>query len=1414
MEKYAYADTAEAVLVATGEKELNVTDEIHTLSVTLMVTQQTVCSNPVFSLEQGTYSISENLSVVLTSDSVGAEIRYTLDNSTPNENSTLYTQPITFTGVNTYLIKAIAYKDGLKKSSIVKALYKIIQEEIVNPVVFAPLSGQYQVEEFTGVILTSTTENTTIRYTTDGSDPDENSAVFSQAIPLAAAGSYVVKAIAYKEGGTVLHSSVSSANYTIVNKSLDNVIQPQIADSAESPLTVDSVFSITTETEGAVIKYTVDGSDPNTLSEIYTNPFTLNAGTITIKAIAYKDGLNPSSIISKEYVITDINIPDVENPVITASNTSPYTVLTKFTVTTGTENALIRYTIDGSIPTIESTLYTAPFTLQAGNKTIRVIAYKDGLNPSDVVTGLYDITVEIQKVSNPVITASNGSPYLISTNFSITSETAGAVIKYTIDGTIPTEASATYSAAFNLSLGTKTIKAIGFKEGYNSSDIISAEFVISNSSLPDAATPVITASNASPYLVSTKFTISSATAGSIIRYTTDGSTPNESSEVYATGFSLQSGTKTIKAIAYKEGYNPSLIGSAEYIIEEEEIKVSSPTISVSGTAPYSAEAEISITSLTAGADVYYTTNGDEPSKLSTKYTVPFKLTDGDYLIKSIACKTGMLDSDLSSKSVTIITPYDGVIIYVKTASAPSIWVWETSGTGIECTKAMGFTWDAQPTMVAATGMNDNAGWFKFEIPSANVSGGTISFILNKGSTIASTKTATFWYDNGTYSDTDPTTPIGPVKPVITVTPAGGNVKGTTSVTITISSVEPITAKSAIINSIPLTFTNNGVTFTVSAYINDKTSKSLSVSATNSAGTTEVTYTFDRDDTTIVPDSVFSWDNANVYFVITDRFKNGNEANDESYGRKKDYGSVELNTGTFHGGDIAGLTAQLDANYFTDLGVNAIWITAPYEQVHGWCGGGSSTKNNTKTFPHYAYHGYYPQDYTMMDKNMGTVEEFRAFVNKAHELNIRVVVDIVMNHTGYNTLLDMEQYNFGGFTAGNNSTWTPADGKWDGVWQAVNWETTNWGNWWGANWIAAGLPTYTDRPKEGQPGYSDINSSLDGLPDFKTETTSAVGVPPFLTTKWNSETSGYDNWIIPAAKTLRTNLNVAPAEYTTKWLSAWIEEFGIDGFRVDTAKHVEMNRWSALKTSGVAALKKWRLNNPTAPGAQWTDDFWMTGEVWNHGVTKSNYFNDGKFDSIINFTFPKTGDLGSIGSTWQTYANSINSDAAFNVLSYVNSHDHKQHYGWYQTNNNIGTTLLLSPGGVQIYYGDENSRPLGPEMSDLNQSTRSDYQWGANATQLTHWQKLGKFRRDNVAVGAGSQTDLSNNTYGRIYSKNGITNKVVIKINGTGSSDVNVAGVFADGTNVRNAYDGVTGVVSGGKVNFTFNNSVILVEEVK
>ncbi|MCE0019873.1 alpha-amylase, partial [Klebsiella pneumoniae] len=80
---------------------------------------------------------------------------------------------------------------------------------------------------------------------------------------------------------------------------------------------------------------------------------------------------------------------------------------------------------------------------------------------------------------------------------------------------------------------------------------------------------------------------------------------------------------------------------------------------------------------------------------------------------------------------------------------------------------------------------------------------------------------------------------------------------------------------------------------------------------------------------------FDWHNATVYFVLTDRFVNGNPANDNSYGRHKD-GMQEI--GTFHGGDLQGLTSKLD--YLQQMGVNALWISSPLEQIHGWVGGGT------------------------------------------------------------------------------------------------------------------------------------------------------------------------------------------------------------------------------------------------------------------------------------------------------------------------------------------------------------------------------------------------------------------------------------------------------------------------------------------
>ena len=92
---------------------------------------------------------------------------------------------------------------------------------------------------------------------------------------------------------------------------------------------------------------------------------------------------------------------------------------------------------------------------------------------------------------------------------------------------------------------------------------------------------------------------------------------------------------------------------------------------------------------------------------------------------------------------------------------------------------------------------------------------------------------------------------------------------------------------------------------------------------------------------------FSWDNATVYFLLTDRFCNGDTSNDNAYGRVKTVAGDSR--ATFHGGDFAGITKKINEGYFNNLGVNAIWMTAPYEQLHGYILGDG--------FAHYSYHGY-------------------------------------------------------------------------------------------------------------------------------------------------------------------------------------------------------------------------------------------------------------------------------------------------------------------------------------------------------------------------------------------------------------------------------------------------------------------------
>ena len=120
---------------------------------------------------------------------------------------------------------------------------------------------------------------------------------------------------------------------------------------------------------------------------------------------------------------------------------------------------------------------------------------------------------------------------------------------------------------------------------------------------------------------------------------------------------------------------------------------------------------------------------------------------------------------------------------------------------------------------------------------------------------------------------------------------------------------------------------------------------------------------------------FSWDNATVYYLVTDRFKNGDTTNDNAYGRGLDKNGNVItgvdDRGTFHGGDFAGITQAINEGYFENLGVDVLCISAAYEQIHGYVVG----DDESPSFVHYSYHGNYVLDYTETDANFGTKEEF-------------------------------------------------------------------------------------------------------------------------------------------------------------------------------------------------------------------------------------------------------------------------------------------------------------------------------------------------------------------------------------------------------------------------------------------------------
>jgi len=526
---------------------------------------------------------------------------------------------------------------------------------------------------------------------------------------------------------------------------------------------------------------------------------------------------------------------------------------------------------------------------------------------------------------------------------------------------------------------------------------------------------------------------------------------------------------------------------------------------------------------------------------------------------------------------------------------------------------------------------------------------------------------------------------------------------------------------------------------------------------------------------VKPGTPFDWRGANLYFLLTDRFNNGNPENDLNYERT-------LPTATlrgFQGGDIKGITQKIKEGYFTDLGVNAIWFTPVVEQIHGGTDEGTGFT--------YAFHGYWTKDWTALDPNFGTMEDLAELVTTAHSKGIRIVMDAVINHTGPVTEIDPQ---------------------------------------WPESWVRT-------EPKCTYDSYENaVRCTLvENLPDIKTESDEAVELPETLVAKWKEEGRYEQEMAELDAFFARTGYPRAPKYYIIKWLTDFIRDFGIDGFRADTVRHIEEEVWSQFKEECSVAFAGWKKENPGqvldetpfyTVGEVYDYDIISSGDQFDFGDVKVNYYAHG-FDSMINFEFKKSANE-DYESIFSTYAAAVNgTDSEIQVLNYLTSHDDGSPFDKERKRTmETATKLLLSPGTAQIYYGDESARNLIVEGTQGDATLRSFMNWedieNNPETQelLRHWQKLGQFRRDHLSVGAGSHKILSEAPYlfSRTYSKANVSDQVVIGLDlEAGVKELSVGGVFEDGTELRDAYSDTHISVSGGKVQLDTPFSIVLLEKI-
>lgn len=416
--------------------------------------------------------------------------------------------------------------------------------------------------------------------------------------------------------GTV--QKIYKVKFNLSDSIIKTVETPVLSLDSSTAYKSEQKLSISCVTDGAIIRYTTDGTDPTVNSKVYFGPISLSSNT-NVRAIAMKDGYNNSEITSGTYsfdiasgneIIQNGDFSNGNTGWITynEADSSPSGVAdgqfktsvgkvgnysysielgsSNFKLTSGkkyrvsfdakstakrsveaviehNDTGYTRYFDQINAISTEMKTYTYDFTM-SDDDDIAHLVFCMGKFGDTTSLGAHDIYIDnvsvrevTEAVANPSFSVTGGT-YSSAQSVTINCATSGATIRYTTDGTDPTASSPAYSGPINVSSNT-VVKAYAVKSGMPDSNISGVTYKFAKTAVP--AFSIVSGTYTSAQTV----TITSATEGAIIRYTTDGTTPNEKSAVYSEPIKVAANT-TIKAYASKQYHTDSEISSASYII--------------------------------------------------------------------------------------------------------------------------------------------------------------------------------------------------------------------------------------------------------------------------------------------------------------------------------------------------------------------------------------------------------------------------------------------------------------------------------------------------------------------------------------------------------------------------------------------------------------------------------------------------------------------------------------------------------------------------------------------------------------------------------------------------------------------------------------------------------------------------------